>query len=103
MSEDQLFTEWHRLFEVENRELKDSGEEPLTPAEFFWCKKEDVMSERGRQERLRVERWHATYNAAIAGLYALPDEDGADFDPEFTHKVAAKAARLAHGPLERKP
>jgi hypothetical protein len=85
---------------VQNRELKDDGEEPLTPDEFFSCRAEDATLERGRKERLRIERWHATYNAALTGLQAWSREDHDGFTTEEAHVMAADSACLLHGELK---
>jgi hypothetical protein len=51
-------------------------------------------------ECLRVERWHATYNAALTGLHAFSsDLHQNGFGVEDSHEMALQAANLAHGPL----
>jgi hypothetical protein len=46
-------------------------------------------------EAQRVNRWHATYNAALTGLISTRDAGPAD---DF-HEAAAYFADAAHGPL----
>ena len=99
MTKEELFAEWARLLEIENRELEAVDEEPLTADEFFRCRAEDVMLERVRLERLRVERWHATYNAALTGMYGA----AAKIHPLHqanAHKAARAAADTLHGELK---
>ena len=50
-------------------------------------------------EEKRVERWHATYNAALTGLHAFYGGDGHCFDVSAAHASATSAADLAHGKL----
>lgn len=50
-------------------------------------------------EEKRIDRWHATYNAALTGLwvrYGLTDRGDRE-----NHDLAMQAADRAHGPLER--
>lgn len=49
-------------------------------------------------ERLRVDRWHATYNAALTGLYASDSKN--EWSPAEHTEEARVAAELAHGPLK---
>lgn len=95
MTEEQLFTEWARELSIQNRELKDEGEEPLTAAEFFQCRAEDALVARGRREELRIERWHGTYNAAVSGILA----NDAERNEHEVHDWAVMSANKAHGPL----
>ena len=66
-----------------------------------WCAQCSAEAERLRAvEALRVERWHATYNAALTGMYAgNEDWSGDPSDMHHMHKTAVIAADLAHGPL----
>jgi len=47
-------------------------------------------------ESMHHERWHATYNAALNGLYAIQTDL---MTAAFMHARAAEAADIAHGPL----
>lgn len=49
-------------------------------------------------EDVRVDRWHATYNAALTGLHSHCGEDG-EYTVEGAHARARNAANLAHGAL----
>jgi hypothetical protein len=52
------------------------------------------------QERLRVERWHRTRDAALTGLLASPSsmrEQGGDDEPTLI-EIAGMWADRAHGP-----
>lgn len=52
------------------------------------------------REKLRVERWHATYNAALTGLHAFSSELHQNgFGIDSCNEMAAQAAVAAHGPL----
>lgn len=51
-------------------------------------------------ERVRVERWHATYNAALTGCHGWCDHEGVGLTNEVAHDAATEAANLAHGPLK---
>lgn len=51
-------------------------------------------------EALRVERWHATFNAVIGGLYACPDNAvNNGYREDDYHSLAASQADRDHGPL----
>jgi hypothetical protein len=50
-------------------------------------------------ERERVERWHATYNAALNGLLAGPKPEWVESKRHWCHEGALLHADLAHGPL----
>lgn len=56
-------------------------------------------------EQVRVERWHATYNAALPECMTWEDALAEDesllrvLDTEGAHKDAAEMADRAHGPL----
>lgn len=57
-------------------------------------------------EEKRVERWHATYNAALSGLFASMNHDTVradDINDGFWHRVAVRSADIAHGPLVKEP
>lgn len=49
-------------------------------------------------DALRVERWHATYNAALMGMYAF---GGGDMSNAEADGQAQFAANLAHGELPK--
>jgi hypothetical protein len=62
-----------------------------------------VTIERMRQHRIvseRVDRWWATYNAALTGLLANP-QSGTNWG--LCHDNAHRVANHAHGALEAKP
>ena len=53
-------------------------------------------------EGKRVERWHATYNAALTGCHAFPGlaDQYEPLDVQTSHEIATEAANLAHGKLK---
>lgn len=56
-------------------------------------------------EQRRVDRWHATYNAALTGLRAWSSVGTDHLNVEAAHREATASADLAHGklaPKERK-
>lgn len=57
------------------------------------------QQKRFAEERARIERWHATYNAALTGCYAWETPSGAGLTAEQAHEAATEAANLAHGTL----
>lgn len=50
-------------------------------------------------EHIRIDRWHATYNAALSGCHGWCDHEGVGLSNEVAHEAATEAANLAHGPL----
>jgi len=64
-----------------------------------------------RAEKLRVERWHATYNAAITriGLSSnepclsdeIPPAESFSYSADWAHDIARMQADIAHGPLKK--
>lgn len=60
---------------------------------------EGVARRTNLDETLRVERWHATYNAAITGLHARPQSFSLQ-DGQARHIEATEAADLMHGALK---
>jgi hypothetical protein len=51
------------------------------------------------EEAKRVERWHATYNAAVTGLRAWSSAGTDYLNAEAVHREALASANLAHGKL----
>lgn len=56
-----------------------------------------IENSRNVAEMQRVERWHATYNAALTGLIVAAGERG--MCPETGENFAARHADFAHGKL----
>lgn len=52
------------------------------------------------EEETRVERWHATYNAALTG-FCMREQSMRLQGPEDIHEAAMNAANLAHGELPK--
>lgn len=105
MSAAELFAEWQRALDLENQQLVEEGEEPLTVAVFVRCKAQDASFERTQAERLRVARWHDTFNASLTGLRAsgIGSRSG-DLEAWVArsrelNKVASADANGAHGML----
>jgi hypothetical protein len=59
---------------------------------------EGVALRTAAKEAQRVDRWWATYNAALTGIYANAEDYG-NASPIDLNNVATVAANLAHGKL----
>lgn len=84
--------EWVADFEAQNKQLIESGEEPLSVAEYVSCRLDDAEEAVAMaRDRERRDRWAATYNAAL-GAYIARGE------PDAIYR-ATETANITHGRL----
>lgn len=98
-----MLNEWQVALDFENQQLVDEGEEPLTIAEFVSCKAQDASFERTQAERLRVARWHDTYNASLTGCRAHSPADSTIYTVAGARIQASEDANALHGLLVPEP
>lgn len=87
----------HDQLAEENAQLKSINADQKANIETLKKHLELVQHDR---DSIQAYRWHATYNAALTGMYS----GGIEFTSAFTdsaHRIAKAAANLAHGELAK--
>jgi hypothetical protein len=94
--------EIHRMSRAVDETFRDGSDESARRLRELELKQEDEFAAR-MTERLRVERWWATYNAALTGMLMIVtnigDAERALAARRRVHGACVEAADEAHGPL----